>query len=251
MTDSPTSCRTIVISGEKGIRDRFKQAATASCAPVDLVETDSSAAAKRALADGADLIFLDDALPSGDILQIVTTARGLKNAPLTLLMAQSKPADAAFETDALTIKPEAADETQRLIDGAIRMRRGMRVLVVDDSSTMRNIVRKVLGATRFPLEIVEANDGSAALKAARESDFGAIFLDYNMPGLSGLEALSELKREKRAAYIVVITSSQDQKLAEQVDEQGAALLRKPFFPEDVEATLCNVCGFRALNAHRH
>ena len=77
------------------------------------------------------------------------------------------------------------EEAKRLIERSIRVRLPSRVLVVDDSSTMRTIVRKILGGTRFPLDISEADEGFAALKLARESEFEIVFLDYNMPGFSG------------------------------------------------------------------
>jgi CheY-like chemotaxis protein len=252
MTATPASCRIILISGAKAIHECFKEVALSCCAPVELTETTSAASASRALAPGgSDLVFIDDDLANEDIVQIVSAARGSNNAPLTLLMTKSQQTDAAFETDAITIKPAGPDDARRLIEGAIRLRRGMRVLVVDDSSTMRSIVRKVLWATRFPLEIVEVNDGAAALDAARGSEFGVVFLDCNMPGMSGLDALSALKRENRAMPVVMITSSQDEALAEKISAQGASLLKKPFFPEDVEAALFDLCGFRALNTSRH
>ena len=49
---------------------------------------------------------------------------------------------------------------------------------------MRSIVRKTLAATRFPLDVTEADEGFAALKLVRERDFHVVFLDYNMPDFS-------------------------------------------------------------------
>ena len=97
------------------------------------------------------------------------------------------------------------------------------MLVVDDLSTMRSIVRKTLAATRFPLEVTEAVEGVAALKLAREREFDIVFLDYNMPGLNGLETLSAFKRENRRVSAVMITSTQDQALAPKTRELGARL----------------------------
>src|ERR1700721_2561827 len=97
---------------------------------------------------------------------------------------------------------------------------------VHDSSAMRVIVRKTLGATRFPFEVSEAAEGAAALKLAGEREFDIVFLDYNMPGSKGLEILAEFKREKRRMSIVVMSSAQDASLAERVRAQGAAFLKK-------------------------
>jgi CheY-like chemotaxis protein len=122
--------------------------------------------------------------------------------------------------------------------------------VVDDSSTMRSIVRKILAATRFPLEVTETGEGTAALKLAREAEFDIVFLDYNMPGLSGLETLSAFKREKRRVSVVMISSTQDETLAERARAHGASFLKKPFFPADIEAVLCGYYGLNALNPNR-
>ena len=72
-----------------------------------------------------------------------------------------------------------------------------RVLIVDDSKTIRSIVRKILLASRFALDVQEAEEGIAALNQLRAGNFGMVFLDYNMPGLNGVETLSEIKRESR------------------------------------------------------
>jgi CheY-like chemotaxis protein len=124
------------------------------------------------------------------------------------------------------------------------------VLVVDDSSTMRSIVRKILTATRFPLEVTEVAQGVEAIELARTAAFDIVFLDYNMPGFSGLETMAEFRREKRRVTFVLMTSTQDDALADRARAQGAAFLKKPFFPADIEAVLCDFYGLRALNPQR-
>jgi CheY-like chemotaxis protein len=71
-----------------------------------------------------------------------------------------------------------------------------------------------------------------------------------MPGINGLETLAEFKREKRRVSVVVMTSSQEMALAERVEAEGAAFLKKPFFPADIEAVLCRHYGLRAFNPKR-
>ncbi len=118
------------------------------------------------------------------------------------------------------------------------------------SATMRSIVRKTLVATRFPLEVSEAEEGIAALKLVHGGDFHIVFLDYNMPGLSGLETLAEFKRVKRRVNVVLMTSTQDETVAERARAAGAGFLKKPFFPADIETALCGFYGLRALNSKR-
>jgi FixJ family two-component response regulator len=68
--------------------------------------------------------------------------------------------------------------------------------------------------------------------------------------LNGLETLAEFKREKRRMTVVVMSSAQDATLAERVRLQGAAFLKKPFFPADIEAVLIRHYGLTALNPKR-
>jgi len=116
-----------------------------------------------------------------------------------------------------------------LIAGSIRLRLPSRVLLVDDSPTMRSIVRKVLAATRFPLQVTEAGEGAEALALARAVEFDLVFFDYNLPGLSGLEAIAELRRAERHPDFVLMTSADDEALAEKA-RPGHRLSEKALLP---------------------
>jgi len=249
MTDELFSLRVIVVSGSPGDHDLFRQAASASKVPIEIIEADGAASASRSIAAGVDLVFLDMAAGSEAITQLTSAARAAAKPPFTVLL--SAPGTAApFLTDALATKPSELEEAQRLMEGSIRVRLPSRVLVVDDSATMRGIVRKILAATRFPLEVSEAEHGSEAIELARKTDFDIVFVDYNLPGFSGLETMAEFRREKRNPTFVLITSTQDEVVAMRARAQGAAFLKKPFFPADIEAVLCSFYGLRALNPQR-
>jgi CheY-like chemotaxis protein len=91
---------------------------------------------------------------------------------------------------------------------------------------MRCIVRKVLAATRFPLQVAEAVEGGEALALVRTADFVFVLFDQNLPGLSGLEAIAELRRAERNPDFVLISSTDDRALAAKAHAQGVALLQK-------------------------
>ena len=113
-----------------------------------------------------------------------------------------------------------------------------RVLIVDDSGTTRAIVRKILSATRFALDVHEAGEGIAALGEIGSGNFGLVFLDYNMPGLNGVETLSEIKRMAPNVSVVMMTATIDNQIADRAHSSGAlAFLKKPFFPPDIDAVL--------------
>jgi CheY-like chemotaxis protein len=250
MTDDFLALRAILLSSSQSDHDLFRQAAATTKVPIEIIEAKSVAVTCQALADGADLIFIDGGVANVAITQVATAARALTKPPFLVLLAAPGAAIGSFITDAVAEKPAWPAAARRLIERSIHTRIASRVLLVDDSSTMRSIVRRTLKATRFPFEVTEAAEGFAALKLAAESEFDIVFLDYNMPGFSGLETLAEFKREKRRMTVVVITSADDASLAARVRAEGAAFLKKPFYPADVEAALIGHYGLIALSPAR-
>jgi CheY-like chemotaxis protein len=249
MAHELVSLRTMVVSPSANDRAMFRNAAAMVRVPIEVVESDGEAAALRAMAAGADLAFFDMALGGQAVARMAQAARAAPNPPLTLALCPPG-VSGAVPTDGQANRPLDDDEARRLIVGSSRLRLPSRVLVVDDSPTMRSIVRKVLAATRFPLEVAEAGEGGEALALARAADFDFVFFDHNLPGLSGLEAIAELRRAKRYPDFVLITSADDESLAEKAHAQGVAFLKKPFYPADLEGVLCRFCGLSALNPIR-
>jgi CheY-like chemotaxis protein len=249
MTDELVSVRAIFASESRADHDVFRQAALASSLPVEIVSAGDAAMVCRLMGERTDLVFLDAGIASADIARVVSATRAVTPRPFTVLLAPTG-SDVPFETDALATKASGLDEAIRLIQGSAHVRLPSSVLVVDDSATMRSIVRKILLATRFPFKVSEAAEGFAALQLLGRTAFDIVFLDYNMPGINGLETLAEFKREKRRVSVVVMTSSQEMALAERVEAEGAAFLKKPFFPADIEAVLCRHYGLRAFNPKR-
>ena len=250
MVDDLLSLRVVLVAKEQEDHDRFRHAVASVPVPIEFVAADSGAAAAQCVAEAADLVYLDNGLTPVEVAQVVAAARAKQNPPFTVLLAAAGGDDPAFVTDALATKPAGLEEAQRLVARSIRVRLPSRVLVVDDSSTMRSIVRKLLAGLRFPLEVSEADEGFAALKHVGEAGIDLVFLDYNMPDFSGLETLAEFKREKRRVSVVVMTSANDESLPDRAREYGAGFLKKPFYPADIEAMLCRFYGFRALNPKR-
>jgi CheY-like chemotaxis protein len=249
MSDELLSLRIIAVSQSLSHREMFREAATAVRLPIELVANDREAAAVKSIAAGADLAFFDLALGGEAVARLAAAARAAPIPPFTVLLSASGDAT-AFATDALAAKPLDQHDAQRLLAGAIRLRLPSRVLLVDDSPTMRGIVRKVLLATRFPLEVTEADQGGEALALARSHDFDFVLFDHNLPGLSGLEAIAELRRARRYPAFVLMTSADDAALAEKARAKGVVFLKKPFYPADLERILCRFCGLRAVNPAR-
>jgi two-component system chemotaxis response regulator CheY len=246
MPNDLLSLRALVVSPDEELRRLFRQASAALPVPMEIVEAADGA---RAPADGVDLAYLDGALQPEELTRLAAAIRASAKPAFTLQLAAGA-APQAFETDGLAGKPSRPEEAKWLLERSVRVRLRSRVLVVDDSPTMRSIVRKTLSATRFPLAVSEAEEGLSALEMVRDGDYDIVFLDYNMPGFDGLETLAEFKRQQRQVNVVMMTSTPHQALAARARALGAAFLGKPFFPADIETALSGFYGLRALNPKR-
>lgn len=105
------------------------------------------------------------------------------------------------------------------------MNKNMNILVVDDFSTMRRIVRNLLGDLGFS-NITEADDGSTALTALKQHSFDLVVTDWNMPGVTGLELLKSIRADPALAKIPVLMVTAEAK-REQI----------------IEAAQCGVSGY--------
>ena len=108
-----------------------------------------------------------------------------------------------------------------------------RVLVVDDSATMRKIIIKGLREAGFSdLEYAEAGDGASALEVLRKEDFDLVLSDINMPGMDGLALVRCVRDEALGGPdlpIVMITTEGGLERVQQALASGANdYLRKPF-----------------------
>ena len=105
---------------------------------------------------------------------------------------------------------------------------GKKVLVVDDSATVRPQVRLALAPSGY--DIVEAFDGEDGLSKAREHDDIAIAIcDVNMPRMDGIEMIKRMRADGLAVPIVMLTTEGQPALIKQAKEAGAkGWIVKPF-----------------------
>jgi two-component system, chemotaxis family, chemotaxis protein CheY len=115
----------------------------------------------------------------------------------------------------------------------------MRALIVDDSTFLRQYLRQLL--ERMGVSCEDASDGYEALQRLRG---GAVFhfmlLDVNMPGMSGLECVKELREAglQPPMKVMMVTTETDSSFITQALEYGAdEFLMKPFTPESLREKL--------------
>lgn len=231
------SLRMLVIAATEAEQELWRQGAGMASVPVEFSTQDAATAAGTLARGGADICVVDGDLSDVFKSAVVKAARMANPAPLVFVSAPSGSAR-IDGVNGMLAKPTDVNEARKLAEICIRTRIPTRVLIVDDSGTMRSIVRKILSASRFPLSIHEAAEGIAALNELRGGNFGLVFLDYNMPGFNGFETLSEIKRECPNVAVVMMTSAVDKTVADRARAAGVlAFLKKPFYPADIDIVL--------------
>lgn len=106
----------------------------------------------------------------------------------------------------------------------------MKILLVDDSGTMRTIQKRMLQGLGLT-DIIEAADGFQAVRMAVEQKPLLIFMDWNMPNMNGIEALKKLKASSLTYTIpVIMVTSESEKghILEAVKAGAANYVVKPF-----------------------
>jgi len=124
------------------------------------------------------------------------------------------------------------------------MTAGLRVLAVDDEAPALDELVYLLGRHPAIAEVLTARDATAALRTLNEQSLDAVFLDINMPGLSGLELAAVLGNFARPPALVFVTAHDDKAVA--AFEVGALdYLLKPIREERLDAAVRRVCAGRA------
>ena len=94
----------------------------------------------------------------------------------------------------------------------------LNVLIVDDSSVMRSVVKKVLNVSGFELgEVYDAADGQQALEKLDEHWIDVVLTDINMPVMDGFELLRRIKADdalKSIPVVIISTEVRDEKIEE-------------------------------------
>ena len=121
---------------------------------------------------------------------------------------------------------------------------GMKVLVVDDFSTMRKIVKNNLKGMGFS-NIIEAENGQKALEELKKESVGLIISDWNMPVMSGIELLKAVRGDaglKSIPFIMVTAEGQKDNVMEAAKAGVSNYVVKPFTPDTFSEKLQKVLG---------
>ena len=109
----------------------------------------------------------------------------------------------------------------------------MRVLIVDDFSTMRRIIKNILRQLGFS-NIVEADDGTAAWEILTKDQIEFIISDWNMPQMTGIELLRKVRASEEFGdlpFLMVTAEAQQENIIEAVQAKVSNYIVKPFTAE--------------------
>ena len=115
----------------------------------------------------------------------------------------------------------------------------MKILVVDDFATMRQIVKKSLGALGLH-NITEAVDGVDALAKLEKGDFNFIISDWNMPNMMGIDFLKAVRASdklKGIPFLMVTAEAKRENVIEAAKAGVSQYIVKPFTVESLEEKL--------------
>jgi CheY-like chemotaxis protein len=118
-----------------------------------------------------------------------------------------------------------------------------RVLLLDDEATTRTLLKIFLMSQ--PLELVEQADPVAALELLRREEFALLIVDYNMPQMTGLELVKQLRATEgeKKLPVILLTGDEDQALNVKARAIGVTdFLRKPVTPDQLKTTIAHRLG---------
>lgn len=193
---------------------------------VTLIEAGSLAEARAILETQASELFcaiLDLTLPDASGLDTVEAVRPY-GVPIIVLTGSVDPELRQAVLDLRVIDymfkhGAAAIEEVAYLIGRLRQNQTMKVMVVDDSTTFRLHVSRMLAQYRFP--ILTANNGEEAVELLRQNpDIALILTDCHMPKMDGLELVRQIRRTHRREDLAIIAMSDDRH-----PELSAAMLK--------------------------
>ncbi len=119
------------------------------------------------------------------------------------------------------------------------MDKNMKILIVDDFSTMRRIIKNLLRDLGFT-NTEEADDGTTALPMLQTGKFDLLITDWNMPGMQGIDLLRAVRADEKLATLPVLMVTAEQKREQIIEAAKAGVngyIVKPFTAQTLKEKL--------------
>ena len=123
---------------------------------------------------------------------------------------------------------------------------GYRILIVDDSATMRSVIRRTVEMSGVEVsKFLEAGSGVEGLQVLTEEAVDLVLADINMPGMSGVEMCEAMLEDEALAsvpVVVVSTEASRTRIAELKSKGVQRYVHKPFTPEQIRDVVLGELG---------
>ena len=228
----------------------FDAVQAAPVAP-DIVEAVDGPGCLEHLSSGSfDVAFVDVNMPGLSGMEALAESRRKGITTFVVIMSSEMDRDRLAFARTLgaydyLAKPFTGKDVSAILENYVRFTRPTSALLVDDSAATRSVIKRVMEDSLFELQIDEAIDGPSAIVAYQSGQHDIVFLDINMPGLSGIDTLETLRKIKADVKVALITAERSAELDRSLAEgKFDVLLYKPFFAEDVDQALHTLFGLR-------
>jgi len=119
------------------------------------------------------------------------------------------------------------------------LNKNIKILIVDDFSTMRRIIKNLLRDLGFT-NTAEADDGTTALPMLQSGSFELLVTDWNMPGMQGIDLLKAVRADPKLAHLPVLMVTAEQKKEQIIEAAKAGVngyIVKPFTAQTLKEKL--------------
>jgi two-component system chemotaxis response regulator CheY len=120
------------------------------------------------------------------------------------------------------------------------------ILIVDDSKTIRSVIKKTLDIAGVPVgDLYEAENGKVALEVMNSNWIDLVFADINMPVMNGIEMIEKMSEDNtldKTPVIIVSTEGSKTRIDDLLRLGVRAYLRKPINPEELRNIVNEVMG---------
>lgn len=120
----------------------------------------------------------------------------------------------------------------------------IKILVADDSSTMRRILKMTLGRIGFN-DVTEAADGQEAVEKCQAEQYQCVLTDWNMPNMDGLELIMTLRgmpNYEKVPIMMVTTEGAKDDVIEALTRGANSYIVKPFTPDTLKQKMSEILG---------
>ena len=221
----------LVVDDEAGICDSIKQIFTYIGFSV-FTATTAQKALNILKKEKPKIIFLDIIMPDINGLDLLKEVKQIDPQSIVIMVTvmqdeETKKKALSLGADEFINKPFSHNYLREVVLSKIKnvLDKGGHmlkptVLIVDDEKDARDNIKNFI-EPRFVCEVEEAGDGKTAIEKVKKTQPDIVFLDIKMPGMSGIEAISEIKKISPYSRIIVISAWKSGDVVSQAIKLGA------------------------------